>query len=153
MTSSTRTDAPSVEAIPFLDLVAQHRPLEDELVEAFRRALRSAAFVGGAEVEAFEREFAQFAGCGHAAAVNSGTDALRFAYQALNVRPGDEVIAPSHTFIATTEAITQAGGQVRFVDIADHTTTMDPAGGAAAITPGTGGSVPVHLDGQAAEME
>ena len=153
MTSSTRTDAPSAEAIPFLDLVAQHRPLEDELVEAFRRALRSAAFVGGAEVEAFEREFAQFAGCRHAAAVNSGTDALRFAYQALNVRPGDEVIAPSHTFIATTEAITQAGGQVRFVDITDDTMTMDPAAVAAAITPRTVGIVPVHLYGQPADMD
>ena len=153
MTSSTRTDAPSVEAIPFLDLVAQHRPLEDEFVEAFRRALRSAAFVGGAEVEAFEREFAQFSGCSHAAGVNSGTDALRFAYQALKLRPGDEVIAPSHTFIATTEAITQAGGQVRFVDITDDTMTMDPAAVAAAITPRTAGIVPVHLYGQPADMD
>ncbi len=151
--TSTRTPAQSVQPIPFLDLVAQHRPLEEELVEAFRRAVRAAAFVGGSEVEGFEREFADFAGCAGAVGVNSGTDALRFAYQALNVQPGDEVIAPSHTFIATTEAITQAGGRVRFVDIMDDTMTLDPAAVEAALTPRTVGIVPVHLYGQPADMD
>src|ERR1051326_7973955 len=88
--------------IPFLDLQTPHRELETELVDVVRQAIRAAAFVGGAEVTAFEREFAEYCGCPASAAVNSGTDALRFAYMALGVRPGDEVITVAHTFIATT---------------------------------------------------
>lgn len=145
--------AESVSPIPFLDLVTPHRELEAELVEAFRRALQRAAFVGGPEVEAFEREFAAFVGAGACAGVNSGTDALRFAYQAMNVRPGDEVITVSHTFIATTEALTQAGGTPRFVDVDEDTLTMDPGAAAAAITPRTVGIVPVHLYGQPCNMD
>jgi dTDP-4-amino-4,6-dideoxygalactose transaminase len=140
-------------AVPFLDLVTPHRALEQELVAAFRRALREAQFVGGPEVEAFEREYAAFCGTPHCAGVNSGTDALRFAYLALGVRPGDEIITVAHTFIATTEAITQAGGVVRFVDIASDTMTMDPAAIAEAIGPRTVGIVPVHLYGQAADLD
>jgi dTDP-4-amino-4,6-dideoxygalactose transaminase len=140
-------------AIPFLDLVAQHRALEDELVAAFRRALQSAAFVGGPEVTAFEAELAQFCGSSGAVAVNSGTDALRFAYMALGVRPGDEVLTVPNTFIATTEALTQAGATMRFVDVTDATLTMDPAAAAAAIGPRTVGLVPVHLYGQPADMD
>lgn len=140
-------------AIPFLDLVAQHRVLEDELVAAFRRALQSAAFVGGPEVAAFETEFAAFSGSPGAVAVNSGTDALRFAYMALGVRPGDEVLTVPNTFIATTEALTQAGATLRFVEVTDATLTMDPAAAAAAIGPRTVGLVPVHLYGQPADMD
>lgn len=140
-------------AIPFLDLVAQHRALEDELVAAFRRALQSAAFVGGPEVAAFETEFAAFSGSPGAVAVNSGTDALRFAYMALGVRPGDEVLTVPNTFIATTEALTQAGATLRFVEVTDATLTMDPAAAAAAIGPRTVGLVPVHLYGQPADMD
>jgi dTDP-4-amino-4,6-dideoxygalactose transaminase len=148
------TAAPSTAApIPFLDLVAQHRPLEEELVAAFRRAVKSAAFVGGPEVTSFEREFAAFVGVPECVGVNSGTDALRFAYQALGVRPGDEVVTVPNTFIATTEAITQAGGVVRFVDVDDSTMTMDPAALEAAVTPRTVGIVPVHLYGQSADMD
>lgn len=139
--------------IPFLDLVAQHRPLEDDLVSVFRRAVQSAAFVGGPEVAAFETEFAAFSGSPGAVAVNSGTDALRFAYTALGVQPGDEVVTVPNTFIATTEALTQAGATLRFVDVADGTLTMDPAAAAAAIGPRTVGIVPVHLYGQPADME
>jgi dTDP-4-amino-4,6-dideoxygalactose transaminase len=140
-------------AIPFLDLVAQHRPLEEDLVAAFRRAVQTAGFVGGPEVAAFEREFAASVGAAECVGVNSGTDALRFAYQALGLRPGDEVITVPNTFIATTEAITQAGGTIRFVDVDDATMTMDPAALAAAVTPRTVGIVPVHLYGQPADMD
>lgn len=139
--------------IPFLDLRTPHRALEGELVEAFRRALRDAQFVGGPEVEGFEREFAAFCAAPGCVGVNSGTDALRFAYLALGIRPGDEVITVSHTFIATTEAITQAGGVVRFVDVDDETMTLDPAALQAAITPRTVGVVPVHLYGQPADLD
>jgi dTDP-4-amino-4,6-dideoxygalactose transaminase len=140
-------------SIPFLDLVAQHAPLEDELLDVLRRAVRSAAFVGGAEVAAFEREFGEFVGAAGAVGVCSGTDALRFAYMALSVRPGDEIITVPHTFMATTEAITQAGGVIKFVDIDRETMTMDPAQLASAITSRTVGIVPVHLYGQPADMD
>ena len=144
---------PGSPGVPFLDLVAQHKPLEAELVEVFRQALQRAAFVGGAEVDSFEREFAGFVGAPAAVGVNSGTDGLRFAYQAMGIRPGDEVITVSNTFIATTEAITQAGGAVRFVDVDEGTMTMDPGQLAAAITARTVGIVPVHLYGQSCDMD
>jgi len=139
--------------VPFLDLIGPHRVLEEALVAAFRRALRTAQFVGGPEVAAFEAEFAQIVGSKDAVAVNSGTDALRFAYQALEVRPGAEVITVPNTFIATTEALTQAGAAIRFVDVDDATLTMDARAVAAAIGPHTVGLVPVHLYGQPADMD
>src|SRR5579864_6520934 len=95
--------------IPFLDLVAPHLELEEELVSAFRQALRTAGFVGGAVVEHFERDFAKFCDVEHCVGVNSGTDAVRFALMAAGVQPGESVITVPNTFIATTEAISQAG--------------------------------------------
>ena len=151
MRSST-TVSPAT-TVPFLDLVAPHRRLAQELVEAFQHALETACFVGGAEVDAFEQEFAAFVRCSGAVGVNSGTDALRFAYQALGVRPGDEVITVPNTFIATTEALTQAGATIRFVDVRDDTLTIDPEAAAAAVGPRTVGIVPVHLYGQMADMD
>ena len=139
--------------VPFLDLKAQHAALETELTEAFRRIVRDAAFVGGPEVEAFEREFAAFCHSKGAVGVGSGTDALRFAYLAMGVKPGDEVITVPNTFIATTEALTQAGASVSFVDVLPDTLLMDPARLAAAITPRTVGIVPVHLYGTPADMD
>jgi len=144
---------PPATPVPFLDLVRPHLALEEPLVAAFRRALRSAQFVGGPEVEGFEREFAKYCDAPQCVGVNSGTDALRFAFIALGVRPGDEVIAPAHTFIATTEAITQAGGTLRFVDIDERTMTIDPTAVRAAIGPRTVGIVPVHLYGQPADLD
>src|SRR5438093_951711 len=120
--------------VPFLDLKAQHAVLEGELTEAFRAIVRGAAFVGGPEVEAFEREFAAFCHADGAVGVGSGTDALRFAYLAMGIKPGDEVITVPNTFIATTEALTQAGAVVRFVDVLPDTLLMDPRQLAAAIT-------------------
>src|SRR5256885_7664690 len=99
--------------VPFLDLKAQHAPLEEELTAAFRTIVRGAAFVGGPEVEAFERDFAAFCHVPGAVGVSSGTDALRFAYLAMGVKPGDEVITVPNSFIATTEALTQAGAAAR----------------------------------------
>ena len=95
--------------IPFLDLVTPHRQLEDELVGAFREALRSAAFVGGAQVEAFEQDFAAYCTTKYCMGVANGTDAVRFALIASGVGEGDAVVTVSHTFIATGEAISQAG--------------------------------------------
>src|SRR5574341_282537 len=139
--------------IPFLDLVTSHRELEERLVDAFRTAVRSARFAGGPEVEAFEQEFATYCEVPECVGVNSGTDALRFAYLAMGVRPGDEVITVAHTFIATAATLSQVGAEVRFVDVADDTMTMDPAAVAAAVSPRTVGIVPVHLYGQPADLE
>src|SRR3989441_2338533 len=139
--------------VPFLDLKAQHAALEGELTEAFRAIVRGAAFVGGLEVEAFEREFAAFCHAPGAVGVGSGTDALRFAYLAMGIKPGDEVITVPNSFIATTEALTQAGASVRFVDVLPDTLLMDPSQLAAAITPRTVGIVPVHLYGTPADLD
>src|SRR6184192_3325752 len=139
--------------VPFLDLKAQHAVLEGELTEAFRAIVRGAAFVGGPEVEAFEREFAAFCHADGAVGVGSGTDALRFAYLAMGVKSGVEVITVPNTFIATTEALTQAGASVRFVDVLPDTLLMDPTQLAAAVTPRTVGIVPVHLYGTPADMD
>jgi dTDP-4-amino-4,6-dideoxygalactose transaminase len=115
----------SLSSIPFLDLVTPHVELEQELTAVFQKALRSAGFIGGAMVEDFEREFAAFCQADFAVAVNSGTDALRFALIAAGVKPGDAVVTVPHTFIATTEAISQAGAQPEFVDIDERTYNLD----------------------------
>lgn len=112
--------------IPFLDLISPHLELEEELVEVCRRSLRSAAFIGGPAVEGFEKDFARFCGAFHCAGVSSGTDALRFAIMASGVKPGDTVVTVSNTFIATVEAISQAGAIPAFVDIDEATFNMDP---------------------------
>ena len=117
----------SHDPVPFLDLISVHRELEGELVDGFRQALRAAAFVGGAQVEGFEREFAAYCGTRHCVAVGSGTDAVRFALMASGVGPGDAVVTVSHTFIATIEAISQAGAATEFVDIDPETYGMSPA--------------------------
>ncbi len=113
-------------SIPFLDLITPHVELEQELVAVFQRALRTAGFIGGPMVEEFEKSFAAFCGTGHSIAISSGTDALRFAIMASGIKPGDVVVTVPHTFIATTEAISQAGALPEFVDIDERTHNMDP---------------------------
>jgi dTDP-4-amino-4,6-dideoxygalactose transaminase len=113
--------------IPFLDLVRLHQELEDELVPVFQRALRTAGFVGGPVVEEFERAFAGFIGVAHCVGVGSGTDAVRFALMSAGVLPGQIVLTVPNTFIATTEAITQAGARPDFIDIDERTYCLDPA--------------------------
>jgi dTDP-4-amino-4,6-dideoxygalactose transaminase len=160
----------SNEPIPFLDLVTPHRELEAELVDAFRQALRSAAFVGGEQVEAFEREFAAYCGTKYCVGVANGTDAVRFALMASGVDRGDAVVTVSHTFIATVEAISQAGAGTEFVDIDARTYCMSPEAlddylRGCAKDPATGrplgtrtgkpikAVLPVHLYGQVADMD
>jgi dTDP-4-amino-4,6-dideoxygalactose transaminase len=157
--------------IPFLDLVTPHVELEAELVSVFRSALTTASFVGGPMVEGFESDFAEFCGTRYCVGVNSGTDALRFALMAAGVRPGESVITVPNTFIATTEAIGQAGALPEFVDIDEHTYNLDPTKLRAFLEdqcdlhPLTGrpvsrrtgrtvtAVVPVHLYGQPADMD
>jgi dTDP-4-amino-4,6-dideoxygalactose transaminase len=112
-------------AIPFLDLCSLHQQLEAELLPVFQKTLRTAGFVGGAMVEEFEREFAKFCEVKHCVGLASGTDAVRFALMAAGVKPGDVVVTVPNTFIATTEAISQAGARPDFVDVDERTYCMD----------------------------
>ena len=156
--------------IPLLDLITPHLELELELTAVFRRALLTAGFIGGPMVEEFEHAFAGFCGTKQSIAISSGTDALRFAIMACGVRPGDVVLTVPHTFIATTEAISQAGAVPEFVDIDEGTynvsvemleqfleeqCTRDKSGkliGRRSGRPVTA-VVPVHLYGQMADMD
>ncbi|HVB56379.1 MAG TPA: DegT/DnrJ/EryC1/StrS family aminotransferase [Candidatus Acidoferrales bacterium] len=113
--------------IAFLDLAGLHQELEAELVPLFQNALRTASFIGGPMVEQFETNFAAFCDARHCVGASSGTDALRFALMAAGVQPGEVVITVPNTFIATTEAIAQAGARAEFIDIDERTYNMDPA--------------------------
>ncbi len=112
-------------SIPFLDLITPHQKLKDELTEVFNKALSTAGFIGGSMVEQFERDFAAFCDAEHCIGVSNGTDALRFALIGAGVKPGDTVVTVPNTFIATTEAISQAGARPDFVDIDERTYNMD----------------------------
>jgi dTDP-4-amino-4,6-dideoxygalactose transaminase len=111
--------------IPFLDLVSLHAELKDELCAVFSSALDTAGFIGGPMVQGFENDFATFCDAKHCAGVNSGTDALRFAFIAAGVEPGDIIVTVPNTFIATSEAISQAGALPVFVDIDESTYNLD----------------------------
>jgi dTDP-4-amino-4,6-dideoxygalactose transaminase/acetyltransferase-like isoleucine patch superfamily enzyme len=156
--------------IPLLDLVTQHRSLERELSAAFKDITRSAVFVGGEAVERFENEYAQFCGTRRCVGVSSGTDALLFALIAAGVKPGDVVVTVPNTFIATTEAILQAGADPAFVDVDERTYTMSAErlrdyfeeqcelDGNGRLRNRISGQpvtavVPVHLYGQTADMD
>ena len=160
----------SNQPIPFLDLVTPHRELEEELVGAFREAVRSAAFVGGPQVDGFEREFAAYCGTKYCVGVANGTDAVRFALMGAGVGKGDAVVTVPNTFIATVEAISQAGAGTEFVDIDERTYCMSPValdaylkGCAKDATTGRPlgkraglpikAVLPVHLYGQAPDMD
>ena len=144
--------------------------LEQELTEVFQKALRTAGFIGGPMVEEFEKAFADFCETSYSVAISSGTDALRFALMASGVKPGDVVLTVPHTFIATTEAISQAGALPEFVDVDEQTYNMDPAklreylkkqctvDAAGKLISRRSGRpvtavVPVHLYGQMADMD
>ncbi len=157
--------------IPFLELVAPHVELEEQLVSVFRSTLKTAGFVGGPMVDEFEREFAEFCEVQFCVGVASGTDALRFALIAAGVQRGDTVLTVPNTFAATTEAISQAGGWPDFVDIDARTYNMDPQNlqqyletrchvdraTGRLLNENTGkpvaAIVPVHLYGQTANMD
>lgn len=157
--------------VPFLDLVAPHQELEAELLAVVKKVFETAGFIGGPMVDEFERRFAEFCAAKYCVGVNSGTDALRFALLAAGLEPGSLVVTVPHTFIATTEAISQAGLRITFVDIHEETYTMDPeklrlfledrcfydAERAKLVEKASGlavsAIVPVHLYGQMADMD
>ena len=116
-----------LNTIPFLDLVTPHMELKEELCEVFRTCLETAGFIGGPLVQGFETDFAQYCDTQHCVGVANGTDALRFALIAAGIESGDIVVTVPNTFIATTEAISQAGGRPMFVDVDDRTYNLDIA--------------------------
>jgi dTDP-4-amino-4,6-dideoxygalactose transaminase len=141
------------EPIPLLDLAPEIEALWDELEGATLAVLRSGRFVLGPEVEAFEREVADYLGVRHAVGLNSGTDALVIGLVALGIGPGDEVITSPFTFFATAEAISLVGATPVFVDILPDLFTIDPDRVEERITPRTRAMIPVHLFGHAASMD
>lgn len=140
------------EPIPFLNLAATNTRLADRLMPVWNDIVRSAGFIGGPHVAEFESEFAAYTGARHAIGVANGTDALIVALLAMGVGPGDEVIAPAHTFVATVEAIDRVGATPVLADVDPATATLDPAAAAGAVTDRTKVIMPVHLYGQPADM-
>ena len=140
-------------AVPLLNLRAQHDPLRSELIDAINQVIDTNAFAGGPFVTRFEEQFAAFCGTRHALGVSSGTEALWLALLAVGIRPGDHVITVPATFMATAEAITYCGAKPIFVDVDEHTQTINPDLIERAITPHTKAIIPVHLYGQMADMD
>lgn len=138
--------------VPFADLHAQYLTIKKEIDAALAEVIRTSAFIRGPFVGAFEKEFSAAVGAPHCVSCGNGTDALYIAMRALGVKPGDEVITTAHSWIATSETVTQAGGTVVFCDTDEDTFTIDPAQIEAKVTPRTVGIIPVHLYGQPAEM-
>jgi len=139
--------------IPFLDLKAQYKQISKEVIPMVTTAMENGAFIGGPQVNGFEEEFAAFCDSKYCVGVASGTDALRFALMAVGVVPGTEVITVPNTFIATTEAISQAGAVPVFIDIRPDTCTLAVSDIEKKITPKTKAIIPVHLYGQPADMD
>ena len=139
--------------IPFLDLQAAYRELQDELDAAYRRVMASGWYILGEEVERFEADYAAYCGAAHGIGVASGLDALHLALRACDIGPGDEVIVPTHTFIATWLAVSQAGATPVPVEPDARTYNIDPARIEAAITPRTRALIPVPLYGQPADLD
>lgn len=139
--------------VPFLDLAAQSAEVADEVLPVWRRLFETAGFIGGSEIGAFEQEYADYIGVEHVIGVSNGTDALELAYRAVGVGPGDEVIMPANTFIATAEAVSRIGAVPVFVDVDEEHLLIDPDAVEAAITERTRVIVPVHLFGQTAPVE
>jgi dTDP-4-amino-4,6-dideoxygalactose transaminase len=140
-------------AVPHNNLRFEYDLLRGEIRDALDRVSLSSAFVLGAEVEGFEREFASFCGVKHCVALNSGTSALHLGLLALGVGPGDEVITTPNSFIASAEAISYTGALPVFADIDPRTANLDAACVERAITPKTKAIVPVHLYGRPADMD
>lgn len=151
----TTPQSPSKSAnmkIPFVDLHAQYLTIKSDIDAAISEVIATSAYIRGPQVEAFELAWAETLGVKHCISCANGTDALYITMLGLGLKPGDEVITTSHSWISTTETITQAGGRVIFGDTDRDTFNLDPAQIAARITPRTVGIIPVHLYGQPCDM-
>lgn len=139
--------------IPFVDLHAQYLTIKPAIDAAIAEVIAESAYIRGKHVENFEREWAETVGVKHCVSCANGTDAIYIAMRGLGLQPGDEVITTAHSWISTSETVTQAGGRVVFCDTDHDTFTMDPAQIEAKITPRTKGIIPVHLYGQPCDMD
>ncbi len=139
--------------VPFVDLATQHEKLQPALDEALQRTVRGGHFILGPETEAFEKEFAAVCGAGHGIGTANGLDALRVALLAVGVVPGDEVIVPAHTFIATAFAVTSIGAIPVLAEVRREDFLLDVEAAARAVTRRTKAIVPVHLYGQPVDMD
>lgn len=139
--------------VPFNDLYTQYLSLKSEIDAAIAGTIENSAFVRGPEVEAFEENYAKLIGVEHCVSCANGTDALYIAMHALGVKSGDEVIVPAHSWISTSETVSQAGGTVVFCDTREDDFTIDVAAIEAKITDKTVGIIPVHLYGHPAQMD
>jgi dTDP-4-amino-4,6-dideoxygalactose transaminase len=142
-----------VSKVPFLDIASQQAEIMDEVLPVWQAQFAGAAFIGGPEVAAFEQEYAQYIGVEHVIGVSNGTDALELSFRAVGVGPGDEVIMPANTFVATAEAASRIGATPVFVDVDPQYLLIDPDAIEAAITDRTRAIAPVHLYGQTAPMK
>jgi dTDP-4-amino-4,6-dideoxygalactose transaminase len=140
-------------SVPLVDLAAAHQEVAEEVEAGFKRVISETAFVGGAEVAAFEQEYATFTGVPHCVGVANGTDALELALRAVGVGVGGQVIMPANTFIATAEAVARVGARPVLVDCDPVTFLIDVDAALAAVTPATSAVLPVHLYGQLAPVE
>src|SRR3954470_1540378 len=147
------TLAPKIEAVPYLDLQAQMRPLRKEIDAAIARTLDNCSFCLGPDVVQFEKDFARFCGAEHCVAFNTGTSALHVAMLLLKIGPGDEVITTPSTFVATSWAISYVNAKPVYVDVDDATFNLDPKLVEKAITPKTKAIMPVHLYGHPADLD
>ena len=141
------------DKVPYLDLKAQYLSIKPEIDAALAQVLDGCQFVLGPEVAAFEQDFASYCGSSECIALNSGTSALHLALLAAGIGPGDEVITVPFTFVASVAAVLYAGAKPVFVDIDPRSFTIDPMGIESAITARTKAILPVHLYGQAADMD
>jgi dTDP-4-amino-4,6-dideoxygalactose transaminase len=141
------------ETVPFVDLRAQYRALAPEVEQVVLGVLERCQFILGPEVAEFEADFAEFIGARHAVGVSSGLDALRVALIALGVGPGDEVVLPANTYIATALAVSSVGAKPVLVDADPHTYNIDPGLIEAALGERTRAIIPVHLTGLSADMD
>lgn len=148
----TRPTEVSLPQVSVLDLSLQYETIKDELRMAIDKVLTSQHFILGPEVEALEREVAQYCGTCYGVGVASGTDAITLALRAAGIGPGDEVLVPSFTFIATADSVSLLGATPVFIDIQPDTFCINPAALESRITPKTRAIVPVHLYGQSADM-
>jgi dTDP-4-amino-4,6-dideoxygalactose transaminase len=142
-----------LDKVPFLDLAAQHDEIRDELDQAWRLVTASNGFIGGLHVEQFEAEFSAYCGVTHCIGVGNGTDALELIFAGLRLGPGDEVIVPANTFVATVSAIVAVGATPVFVDVDPQTLLVTAAHVEAAITAATAAVAVVHLYGQMPDMD
>lgn len=139
--------------IPFVDLQTQYQSIKAEVDAAIHRVLDASSYILGPEVERFEREFAAYTNAEHCVALNSGTAAIQLAVMACGIGAGDEVIVPANTFFASAEGVSTAGATPVFVDADSDSYTIDSTKIEAAITPRTRAIMPVHLYGQAADLD